>query len=155
MKIYKRYTKCNPGELPNYLMGFQPALANVLAASLPEILPSIAIYTATITGSFPGSHCRSVIAFWSSAQSHAVIASFIFPNASSSSFPCDTHPGIAGHSATIQPSSAFSRITWNIMLTPLVVDESVCLIYYIIENCSKLPFLSKKPLMQNCTSEAF
>src|SRR5687768_16295604 len=34
------------------------------------------------------------------------IASRMFRSASSSVFPCETHPGIAGHSATIMPVSS-------------------------------------------------
>src|SRR3954447_10532292 len=46
------------------------------------------------------------------------MASRIFSKASLSSRPWETHPGSAGHSATIQPSSACSRVTWKIMLLP-------------------------------------
>lgn len=39
----------------------------------------------------------------------------MFSSASFSSLPCDTQPGRAGTSATIQPSPAFSSVTWNII----------------------------------------
>src|SRR5437016_5252037 len=48
------------------------------------------------------------------------MASLMFPMASCSSFPCDTHPGRAGHCATIQPSSAFSSETWKIIWTSIL-----------------------------------
>src|ERR1017187_4120169 len=56
------------------------------------------------------------MAFWSSAQSHPVIASLMFARASCSSLPCEIQPGRAGHSTMIQPSSTGSIVTWKIIV---------------------------------------
>ena len=95
-----------------------PALPKAFTASLPEIFPSRPMrarrncrQTATTTGG--PSDPIAFMAFWSSARNQAVIASLMFSSASFSSRPCDTHPGSAGHCATIQPSSAFSSDTWK------------------------------------------
>src|SRR2546426_2872764 len=45
---------------------------------------------------------------------HALMASTIFFDASSTVSPCDMHPGISKHSATIRPSSPFLRATFRI-----------------------------------------
>ena len=66
-------------------------------------------------GRLPCPSLSAETAFWSSAHSQAVMASLMLSSASFSSFPCETHLGSAGHSATIQPSSACSSVTWKIM----------------------------------------
>ena len=53
------------------------------------------------------------IPFAALASTHPAIASRMFAIASSSVFPCETHPGIAGHSATIIPVSSRSHVTIN------------------------------------------
>jgi hypothetical protein len=59
--------------------------------------------------------------FAARASRHAAIASRMFSTASASVRPCETHPGIAGHSATIIPVSSDSRVTRSFML-PSVND---------------------------------
>ena len=51
------------------------------------------------------------IPFAARASRHPAIASRMFSIASSSVRPCDTHPGIAGHSATSIPVSSGSNVT--------------------------------------------
>jgi hypothetical protein len=49
------------------------------------------------------------------ASTQAAIASRMFASASSSVRPCETQPGIAGHSATTMPVSSRSRVTTSLI----------------------------------------
>ena len=60
---------------------------------------------------------REILAYYvKGVPPQAVMASLKFSRASCSVFPCETHPGSAGHSATIHPSSASVMVTWKIIL---------------------------------------
>src|SRR6185369_7911951 len=56
------------------------------------------------------------IPFADRASRQPAIASRMFSRASASVRPCDTHPGIAGHSATITPVSSGSNVTRSFIL---------------------------------------
>jgi hypothetical protein len=81
------------------------------AAGVVRGRPSASGYTATMIGTCLSFRARAATAFWSTAHSQAVMASRMFSTASFSSFPWETQPGSAGHSATTQPSSVGSRVT--------------------------------------------
>jgi hypothetical protein len=75
------------------------------------------------------------------------MASVRFSKASFPSAPCDTQPGSAGHSATIQPSSALSKVTWNIISTDFTTESRNIYSFFFccgIDNCGILGYVEQK-----------